>query len=72
MPADGDCIEENSLSQLLGAQHHFTVKQLHIQCGHNIALEAFNVVPGPYSHLLLALDESLLMTPFRLLYVCIQ
>lgn len=58
MLADGDCIEGNSLLQLLRAQLHFTIKQLPIQLGHNTVLEAFDVVPGPYNHYILALDES--------------
>lgn len=47
MPADGDCIEDNSPLQLLVAQHHFTIKQLPLQLGHKIVVEAFDVVPGP-------------------------
>ncbi len=46
MLADGDCIEDNSLLQLLVAQHHFTIKQLPIQLGHKIVVEAFDAVPG--------------------------
>ena len=49
MPTDGDCIEGNSLLLLLGAQRHFTIKQLPIQLGHNTVLETFDVVPGPYN-----------------------
>lgn len=45
MPADGDCIENNS--HLPRAQHHFAIKQLPIQLGSNIAAEVFDVVPGP-------------------------
>lgn len=45
MPADGDFIENNS--QLPGAQHRLTLKQLPVQLGSNIVVADFDLVPAP-------------------------